>query len=79
MDNSGQAGFSWRDLLSADADHAARAANAVLEGGAPAETLLERRRPASALERSIEQGNRTAASVLLLGYCGSAAEPRSTA
>jgi HEAT repeat protein len=59
------------DLLSPDPDTAARAASALYALDGVAEVFADA--PAtSALLKSVSQGNRTAASVLLLGYCAGA-------
>lgn len=64
--------FSWPDLLSPDPDHAARAANALYSHGLSAETFADPE-AAHALAQSVTAGNRTAASILLLGYAPSTA------
>lgn len=59
------------DLLSPVPDTAARAANALFALAGVADVFADAQ-AASALLQSVSQGNRTAASVLLLGYCAGA-------
>lgn len=60
--------FSRDDFLSADSDHVSRTMDALFTSG-QASAILTGSGLAGALIHAVEEGNRTASGILLLGYC----------